>query len=264
MELDEALGALESLAARLPASPGRVTWAVDGRVGTITLDHPAAWNAMSAAMMRDLAQVVRVALASDVEAVVLRGAGASGFCSGGYLDEVVSTLTEREAAAAMCGGMTAVLDALAAGPAVVIAALDGPAIGGGVELALAADLRVMRRGAWMELRQTRLGVVAGWGGAHRLVDRLGRGRALACMLAAERLPEERCLDLGLVDQLVEGSAGTEAVALARRVADGGVGRACKAQLAAAARGDAAAEAAAFLGTWGGPGHLDALAQARRR
>ncbi|HMV68902.1 MAG TPA: enoyl-CoA hydratase/isomerase family protein, partial [Myxococcota bacterium] len=176
-ELAEAIAELSQLAGAHPASPGRVTLRSEGRAGSLTLEHPEARNAVSIAMMRDLALAVEAALRAGLDTIVLRGAGA-GFCAGGYLPEVRRALVEPEGARAMCAGMTAVLDALSASPALVIAAIDGPAVGGGVELALAADVRVIAPGAWMELRQARLGVTAGWGGAHRLVRRVGPGAAL--------------------------------------------------------------------------------------
>lgn len=255
---------MADLAARHPTSPGRVSLSLDGEIAWLSLEHPAAHNAVSVAMMRDLVRATLELRLREPAAVIVTGGEGRAFCSGGYLREVETTLVHPDAARLMCAAMTTTLDAWTELSGLVIAAVGGPAIGGGVELALAADLRLISAAAWMELRQARLGVVAGWGGARRLVRRLGGPRALAVLALSERLDARRCVDVGLADQQVEGAAEQAALELAQRLVRHHVARALKAQVDAAERGDRAEEADVFLRVWGGRAHLQALAAARRR
>jgi enoyl-CoA hydratase len=257
MTIDEAVSALEELVALAPGGAGAVRSARDGAVASLILDHPGAHNAFTASMMRDLAVEVRALALAPPALVVVRSGTPGVFCSGGHLGQVRRTLVAPEAARRMSLGFGAALDALAALPAVVIAVVDGPAIGGGVEVALAADLRVMTARGSFELRQARLGVAAGWGGARRLVRLVGPGRALALLVAAERLTPAAAAAAGLVERVVPDldAAAAWLDALAQRPLAALL--ACKRQVFAA---NAEAETEAFLSVWGGSDHLEALGQ----
>jgi ethylmalonyl-CoA/methylmalonyl-CoA decarboxylase len=164
----------------------------------------------------------------------------------------------------MALAMGEVLDALAALPITSIAAIEGPAIGGGAEVAVTADFRFMGANSALHFVHTRLGVVPGWGGAGRLVDRVGRDRALRILLEAERMDAGRCAALGLAEVVGPGDALPTALALAARIARrGAAARAAKAAIVARGTRTAEqreAEAEAFASVWGAELHRAALAR----
>lgn len=256
MNLHDACGVLERLAQLVPPT-GEVRLTFDGPVATLTLDHPGARNALSASMMAEMARHVATLLTWDGALVVLKGAGRS-FCSGGHLADVEAALLDPAAAGWMCAGMAAVLDALHTAPFVSVAHLEGSAVGGGVELALAADFRWMAPESWMELRQVRLGVAAGWGGAPRLVELVGRRTALELLTTGRRVDVGEALTLGLAD-----GQGEEPAAWLGRWTELPVSavRACKRQIVDLRP---SAQADAFLSVWGAAPHRERLAAARRR
>lgn len=265
MNLDAAVERLDSLVARVPSSSGRIELTVAGRVATLTLVHPEARNALTAGMMRELAgHVWTLQGATEVCALVIQSAEGGAFCAGGHLREVQEALGTPEAGRTMALAMGAVLDALAAMPITSIAALEGPAIGGGAEVAITADLRVMGSGSALHFVHTRLGVVPGWGGAGRLVDRVGRDRALRILLEADRMDARVCEVMGLAEVVPAGMAAQTAQALAARIARRGpAARAAKAAVTARGMRTAEqreAEAEAFASVWGREMHRAALAR----
>ncbi|MCG3180303.1 MAG: Short-chain-enoyl-CoA hydratase [Phycisphaerae bacterium] len=122
-----------------------------------------------------------------------------------------------------------VLSRLADAPAATIAAINGAALGGGCELALACDLRVMVEGAKIGLPETGLGVIPGWGGTQRLARLIGAGRAKAMILTADLLEADRAVAIGLVNQAAKPE---ELDAVTRALADRIVGLGPKAVVAA--------------------------------
>jgi len=100
--------------------------------------------------------------------------------------------------------MTTVLDALFTLPCVTVAAIAGNAVGGGAELALSCDVRLMRPEARLHFVHTRLGIVPGWGASHRLASLIGRKRALLTLLEGRSLSSQEALDEGLADYVVDG------------------------------------------------------------
>ena len=137
---------------------------------------------------------------------------------------------------------------------------------GGLELALAADAVFASPHAWVEARQARLGVAAGWGGAPRLVARAGVPAALRVLALAERLDAGAALRAGLVDRVVDDPLAEAEAWMSQLLRIGGEGvAAVKVQVRAAAAGRGReAQAEAFLGVWGGPTHQARLAAARGR
>ena len=257
MRLPEARAALAALAGEGPPRGG-VTLAFDGAVARLALDHPAARSALTLSMMVALADAVAALSDWPGGLVVLSSTDPKAFCAGGYVPELVGALDRPEAAEAMARAMGVVLDALGALPAVSVAALDGLALGGGAELCLAADLRVASDAAAVHFVQARLGIAPGWGGARRLVRRVGRTAALRVLAAAEPLHADAAHAAGLVDHRVPTDAVAGALAwLGGRPPE--VLRALKQQV----DGDAAEEARAFASVWGGPAHRAARATARR-
>ncbi|MEB3186452.1 MAG: enoyl-CoA hydratase-related protein [bacterium] len=187
-------------------------------VRILRLDRPEKLNAFNFALLRALADAVRAtALSRDVRVVVVTGAGDRAFSAGADLAER-ATLTRdevREFLALIRDTFTR-LEQL---PQPVIAAVNGVALGGGCELALAADIRLASDRALMGLTETGLGIIPGAGGTQRLPRLVGRGRAREMVFSARRVSAQEALDIGLVEALHPPTDLMEAALdLARRIA----------------------------------------------
>ena len=157
----------------------------------------------------------RVEQAGDGVALIITGAGERFFCTGGDVKEYAAIATPADLQAQF-GRMRQFCLRLEALPLPVIVALNGLAVGGGVELALAADFRVARAGVALRLPQVRLGVVTGWGANARLVRVVGEARALDLLLTGRAVSAEEALTMGLVHR-VGSDALAEAWALAEEL-----------------------------------------------
>ena len=164
----------------------------------LSLDRTAAGNALDEATIAALRARLEAA-ASDLtlRCVILAGTGRF-FCAGGDL-KAYRALVTREELERVFGAARLLLDAIEASPLPVIAAIDGYALGGGAELALACDLRVAGAGAIIGFPQLRLGIIPGWDGLERLAALVGRGTTMRLLLTGERLSAEAALREGLVD-----------------------------------------------------------------
>ncbi|HET6437498.1 MAG TPA: enoyl-CoA hydratase-related protein [Anaeromyxobacter sp.] len=183
-----------------------------------TIDGEGRRNAISLAMLRELnALLDRVAADPSLRCVVLTGAGEKAFCSG-------ADLTERagmgpEAVHEFHRLLRRALLAIEAAPQVFLAALNGVALGGGLELALACDLRLAADGAQLGLPEVSLGIIPGGGATQRLSRLLGSARAKDLVLTARRVGAAEALSMGLVSQVAPPQRlRAEAMALAERVA----------------------------------------------
>lgn len=164
----------------------------------LSLDRAAAGNALDEATIGALrARLDEAAGDLTLRCVILAGTGRF-FCAGGDL-KAYRALATREELERVFGAARALLDAIEASPLPVIAAIDGYALGGGAELALACDLRVAGEGALIGFPQLRLGIIPGWDGMERLVSRVGQGATMRLLLTGERLSAEAASRAGLVD-----------------------------------------------------------------
>ena len=181
----------------------------------ITLNRPPA-NAISAELVRDLA----AALASvehdeGVRAVIITGAGDRIFCAGADLG---SAFGGGDMADFIRFG-NGVLRRIERFPKPVIAAMNGHALGGGCEIAMACHLRLLKETARMGQTETNLGIIPGFGGTQRMPRLIGRTKALEFMMLGTQVPAPECLALGLVNRLTkEGETLADAKALARQIA----------------------------------------------
>ena len=242
----------------------RLTWI--GQIALLVVDRPAQRNALSRGAMAAFALAVNaLERAQALRAVIVTGAG-DAFIAGGDLRDLHGLTTAAEGEA-MARAMQGALDALSALPVPVIAAIEGYAVGGGVEVALAADQRVLGDGAYLSFKQIEMAVATGWGGAWRLTRLVGPARALNLLWTGASLRGEEAQRLGLVD-LVAGP-GERALDRALLLAHELVARpqhvllAMK-RLVLAASCDAAEhrelEAKLFGETWGHPAHAEAVAR----
>lgn len=175
-----------------------VTLDVDGGIAIVTIDRPQVRNALGDQAAHELEQALDEAEAAGVSVLVLRGGGDRAFVSGGDLKEL-SSLRDEPGAIAMASGRRELLDRLATFPAPVIAALNGHAIGGGAEVAVAADIRVAASDVTIAFAQVRLAIMPAWGGAERLAELVGRSRALLLIGTGRTVDAEEAQRLGLVD-----------------------------------------------------------------
>jgi methylglutaconyl-CoA hydratase len=185
------------------------------------LDRPAAKNALGRQLMTEFRQAV-AALCADpsVRVVVLHSLVDGVFCPGADLKERAG-LSEAETVKVVTGLQTA-FTALEALPVPVIAVLEGAALGGGLELALAADLRVAGAEAKLGLVETALAIIPGAGGTQRLPRVVGVSRAKELIFTARRFDAAEALRLGVVDRVTPaGGAMDAALGLAREILPNG-------------------------------------------
>lgn len=189
---------------------------LDGGLAVLTIDRPHARNAISLDTMDELEKALDAA--EGARALVIRGAGERAFVSGGDLKELAAIRTE-DAAAAMARRMRGICDRIAAFPGPVVAALNGHALGGGAEVAVAADIRVAADDIRIGFNQVTLAIMPAWGGAERLAALVGRGRALLLAGTGAVLDAAEAHRVGLVDQVLPRASFEEGWrALARSLA----------------------------------------------
>jgi enoyl-CoA hydratase/carnithine racemase len=200
-------------------SSGGVRVALDAGVAVITIDRPEARNAIGFATVDELGAALDEVFGSDAAVLVLRGGGDRAFVSGGDLKELAAVRTHDEAVE-MASRVRRLLDRVATSPIPVIAALNGHALGGGAEVAIAADVRIAADDVKIGFNQVALGIMPAWGGAERLVQVIGHGRALVAIATGELYDAPTARDVGLVDVVVPRAAFDDTwQGVARRMAD---------------------------------------------
>jgi len=175
---------------------------LEGSIGLITLSRPEAANAMSVQLLRELSdRLDQINGDPAVRVVLLTGAGEKAFCAGADLKERKG-MTDRQVKqiVQLIGATVAKVETLAQP---VIAVLNGVAFGGGLELALACDLRVAATHVKLGLTETSLGIIPGAGGTQRLPRLIGIGKAKELIYTARRLNAEEAKDYGIVEYIHE-------------------------------------------------------------
>jgi enoyl-CoA hydratase/carnithine racemase len=169
-------------------------------VAVLTIDRLARHNALSRATLHELGRLARDAVADErVHAIVVTGRGEKAFCAGADLKERQGFTNED--VRAQVGLYRTELGSLDRSPKPVIAAINGVALGGGLELALICDLRVAAPHAVLGLPETSLGIIPGAGGTQRLPRILGEARAKEMILLGRRLSAAEALAWGLVNRV---------------------------------------------------------------
>ncbi|MFE9604996.1 enoyl-CoA hydratase/isomerase family protein [Streptomyces hokutonensis] len=169
---------------------------LDEGLAVITIDRPQARNAIAPTTMDELDKVLDAA--AGAKALVVTGAGDRAFVSGGDLKQLSAIRTEEDAMA-MALRMRGICDRIANFPGPVIAALNGHAFGGGAEVAVAADIRVAADDIRIGFNQVALAIMPAWGGAERLAQLVGKGRALMIAGAGTVLGAAEAQRVGLLD-----------------------------------------------------------------
>jgi len=173
----------------------------DDAVATITINRPEKRNALNATVRRELVHALDTLKAGgDVRVLIITGAGDKAFVAGADVAEFAER-TPLEQRAVMAG--RSAIEELAAFPWPTIAMINGYALGGGCELALACDLRVAARSARLGQPEIKLGLIPGGGGTQRLPRLVGLGAAMRLVLTGEPIDAEEAARIGLVDMVVE-------------------------------------------------------------
>ncbi len=187
-----------------PSTDPLVTYRSEGGVAVLTLQDPPA-NAYSYPMFRQLDDaILRARFDPDTHVIVITGAGERMFCAGANIEmlKAVDPYFKYN----FCLHANETLNRLEQTPKLVIAALNGHCVGGGLEIAMAADLRVARAGGGkLGLPEVNLGVLPGTGGTQRLARLVGKSKAIEWMIEGLSLSFEEGRDTGLVNKLFEAS-----------------------------------------------------------
>jgi enoyl-CoA hydratase/carnithine racemase len=196
-----------------------INYKVDQAVAVLTLNDPPA-NTYSYEMMQQIdAHMLEARMDESVQVIVLTGAGEKFFCAGANI-QMLSGVTP-EFKYYFCLHANETMSRLEQTPKLVIAAINGHCVGGGLEVAMAADMRVARRNAGkMGLPEVSLGVLPGTGGTQRLTRLVGKSRAIELMATGELFDFEKGRELGIVNQIFEAETGeqfmTQVMEYARR------------------------------------------------
>jgi enoyl-CoA hydratase len=195
-------------------STDNILYEVKDRLAVMTVNRPGKLNALDSRTVKEILQTAGQAATDDsVGALIITGAGDKAFVAGADISELArQTLVEGQATS---DRGQAAFSALENMDKPVIAAINGFALGGGLELALACHLRVAAANAVMGLPELGLGIIPGYGGTQRLARLVGRGHALEMILTARKVKADEAARMGLVNRVVpEG----EALAGAREMA----------------------------------------------
>jgi enoyl-CoA hydratase/carnithine racemase len=183
-----------------PQRRASVTWNKDGSIVEVILDGPPA-NALGPDIVEGLHAAMDFAETATAKVLLVTSAITGFFAAGADIKHMsaVDAASFREYGNALRAG----LERLSAVPMVSVAAIDGLALGGGLELAMACTMRVAATGARLGLPEVKLGLIPGAGGTQRLPRLVGRGRALDIMLTGRQVEADEAFWIGLIDRLAE-------------------------------------------------------------
>ena len=186
----------------------------DDGIAVITLNRPDKLNALNAHVIGELdAALTELDADASIRGLIVTGSGEKAFVAGADIAELVSLDTASARRQALAG--QAVFDRIEGFPKPVIAAVNGFALGGGCELALACHIRIASENAKFGLPEVSLGIIPGYGGTQRLPRLVGKGVALDMILSGEMVPAADALRMGLVSRvfpLAELRAGADKLA----------------------------------------------------
>ena len=167
-------------------------------IAIVTLNRPEAANALSVQMLKELNELLyKIKYDKSIRCVILTGAGEKAFCAGADLKERSEMPIEE--VPKVVGLIRDNINCLENLPQPVIAAINGVALGGGTELALACDIRLAAQSAKLGLTETSLGIIPGAGGTQRLPRLIGKGRAKELIFTARKIDAQEAEKIGLVE-----------------------------------------------------------------
>ena len=168
----------------------------------VTINRESKLNALNKATLEELADVINyVTENNEVRGVLLTGAGEKAFVAGADISEFQNyNLAEGKELGR--SGQQLVFDAIANCPKPFVAAINGFALGGGLELAMACHIRIASENAKLGLPEVSLGLIPGYGGTQRLTQLVGKGRAIEMIATADMITAEKAAQIGLVNEVV--------------------------------------------------------------
>ena len=176
--------------------------AIENGIGLITINRPAKLNALNVATIQELHDAFEnLESNSDVRVIIITGEGEKAFVAGADISEFAS-FTVEEGAQLAAQGQELLFDYVENLKKPVIAAVNGFALGGGLELAMACHFRIASDNAKMGLPEVSLGVIPGYGGTQRLPQLIGKGRAIEMIMTAGMVSAEEGFRAGLVNHVV--------------------------------------------------------------
>jgi len=175
---------------------------IDDNILTITINRPKKLNALNRETIQELHEAFKEAKADDeVKVVIITGSGEKAFVAGADISEF-SDFSPKEGKRLAAEGQEKLFNYVANFPKPVIAAVNGFALGGGLELAMAAHFRIASDNAKMGLPEVSLGVIPGYGGTQRLPQLVGKGRAMEMIMTAGMIDANQALQYSLVNHVV--------------------------------------------------------------
>lgn len=196
-----------------------ILYTVDAQTATITINRPDKLNALNRVTLAELRSALEEAEKDvAVRVVILTGSGSKAFVAGADIAEF-SSFDRVQGAELAQKGHESVMDYIQDFSKPVIAAINGYALGGGLELAMAAHIRIASDNARMGLPEVSLGLIPGYGGTQRLAQLAGKGRAIEMIVSAQAVTAAQALEYGLVNRVVSQEALLETCAgLAQKIA----------------------------------------------
>lgn len=174
----------------------------DGSVEIITINRPNKLNALNKQTIQELSDAIHDAIASmETSAIILTGSGEKAFVAGADISEFAN-YSQEEGQALSQKGHSSLFDVIENSGKPIIAAINGFALGGGLELAMACHIRLASENAKFGLPEVSLGVIPGYGGTQRLPQLVGKGKALEMIATAEMIEAEEAYRIKLVNHLV--------------------------------------------------------------
>ena len=176
---------------------------VENKIALVTLNRPQALNALNKDLLEDLSNFLTNANSNDeIRAIILTGSGEKSFVAGADIKEFAN-FDGHQGEQLAAKGQENVFDKVENLTKPVIAAVNGFALGGGLELAMASHFRIASTNAKLGLPEVTLGLIPGYGGTQRLPKLIGKGRAMQAIMTADMFTADRAYEMGLVNEVVE-------------------------------------------------------------
>ncbi|CAD0001850.1 MAG TPA: enoyl-CoA hydratase-related protein [Flavobacterium sp.] len=176
--------------------------AIEEKIATVTINRPAKLNALNKATISDLSKAVKLlGKNEEVRVIIITGSGEKAFVAGADISEFAN-YTIIEGAQLAAEGHESLFDYIENLKKPVIAAVNGFALGGGLELAMACHFRIASDNAKMGLPEASLGLIPGYGGTQRLPQLIGKGRAMEMIMTAGMISADEAKQYGLVNHVV--------------------------------------------------------------
>lgn len=175
---------------------------IENKIAVVTLNRPESLNALNKGLLEDISRFLDENEKNpEIRVIILTGSGEKSFVAGADIKEF-SDFSGREGERLAAEGQQNVFNKVENFPKPIIAAINGFALGGGLELAMAAHMRIASENAKMGLPEVTLGLIPGYGGTQRLPKLIGKGRAAQLIFTAEMISAQRAYEIGLVNEVV--------------------------------------------------------------